>query len=129
MDVTEPLPRGTGRRRFLTGLSAIGGAGGFALALFAAIAAPVLTASMIALVWIGGILFFGIGALIAPVPHRLDVFSVPVYVTKPPHPDGFNQEHRGVPYRILSTGHVIAEFADGQHTFKSWQKFLEAAPE
>src|SRR5260370_3049929 len=101
------MPRETGGRRFLTGLFAIWGAGGFALTLFAAIAAPVLTASMIALVWIGGILFFGIGALIAPVPHRLDVFSVPVYVTKPPHPDGFNHEHRGGPYRSLSTAHAI----------------------
>jgi hypothetical protein len=124
----ELTPKEGGGRRTLTGLFAIWGAGGFALALFAAVTAPVLTASMITLVWIGGLLFFGLGALIASVPYRWDGFSIPVYVTDPPHPDGLNEEYRGIRYRISSTGHVIAEFADGQHTFKNWQKFLEAAP-
>jgi hypothetical protein len=103
--------------------------GGFALSIFAAMAAPVLTASMIALVWIGGTLFFGMGALIAPVPYRWDGFSVPVHVTKPPRADGLNHEHRGVPFKVLPNGQVVAQFADGQHTFKNWQKFLEVAPD
>jgi hypothetical protein len=124
----ELMPRETGGRQFLTGLFAIWGMGGFAFVIFAAMGAPVLTASMIALVWIGGILFFGLGALIAPVPYRWDDFSFPVYVTNPPRADGLNQEHRGVPFKILPNGQVVAEFADGQHTFKNWEKFLEVAP-
>ena len=125
----ELMPRETGGRRFLTGLFAIWGMGGFVLAIFAAMAAPVLTASMIVLVWIGGILFFGIAALIAPVPYRWDGFSIPVYVTNPPRADGLDQQHRGVPFKILPNGQVVAEFADGRHTFKNWKKFLDVAPQ
>jgi hypothetical protein len=124
----ELMPRETGGRRVLTSLFAIWGMGGFALVLFAAIGEPVLTACLITLIWIGGMLFFGIGVLTTPVPFRWDGFSLPVYVTRPPHPDGFDQEHGGVPYKILPNGRVVAEFADGQHTFKNWEKFLEAAP-
>jgi hypothetical protein len=28
----------------------------------------------------------------------------------------------------LENGQVIAEFADGKHTFKNWKKFVEAVP-
>jgi hypothetical protein len=39
-----------------------------------------------------------------------------------------NQHLPGVAYMKLESGHVIAEFADGKHTFKGWKKFIESVP-
>jgi hypothetical protein len=102
---------------------------GLGLSIFAALGAPAFTAITVALLWIGGVLFFGMCVLLASVSYRFNGPALPVYVVTAPRPDGLNEVYNGVAYMRLESGQVIAEFADGKHTFKSWEKFVEAVPD
>ena len=116
----------TGNRGLGVVMLVVWGIGGLALSLFALLGAPTLTAISIILMWIGGVLFFGMCALMADISYRLSGPSLPVYMVNPPRPDSFNEEYRGIPYMLLESGLVVAEFADGTRTFKNWKKFVEA---
>lgn len=113
---------------FVTVLFFIWGLIGFGVCIFAALGAPILTAIFSVLLWIGGMLFFGILVLTGSTAYRLSA-AIPVYVVATPRDDGLNQEYRGVPYMKLEGGQIIAESGDGKHTFKNWKKFVEAFPD
>jgi hypothetical protein len=104
------------------------GLGGLGISIFAGLGAPILTAIYVTLMWMAGVMFFGI-ALLSDISYRLVGDALPVYVVEKPRDDGLNSEYRGVAYKKLESGHVIAEFADGKHTFKNWKQFIEAVPE
>jgi hypothetical protein len=112
----------------LLGCLLVWGIGGLGLSVVAGIGAPILTGIYVTLLWIGGCAFFGILAILSEGKLRLIGPSVPVYVTKPPRADGLNEEYKGVPYMRLESGQVIAEFADGKHTFGNWKQFTQTFP-
>jgi len=122
------VPRYSGARNAAKVLFAIWGLAGLGFAIFAMLGAPILTAIYVTLMWIGGVVFFGFCVVMSAAPYRLG-YAMPVYTVKPPRPDGLNSEFCGVAYAKLESGKIIAEFADGQHAFKNWDKFVEAIPE
>jgi len=125
----EIRPSAPPGRSGATVLFGIWGILGLFISIFAGLGAPILTAIYIALMWMAGVLFFGIAHLASNVSYRISVSSLPVHVVEPPRIDGFEAEYNGVPYTQLDGGQIMAEFADGRHTFKNWKKFIQAVPE
>ncbi|MGM4891231.1 hypothetical protein [Tardiphaga sp. 839_C3_N1_4] len=102
---------------------------GLGIAIFAGLGAPILTAIYVTLMWMAGVIFFGLAVLMAETPLRLVGHGMPVYVVAKPAEDGLNFEYRGIRYAKFEDGKILAEFGDGNHTFKSWKKFVEAVPD
>lgn len=124
----EFRPQNAGGSAAVTVIYFIWGLGGFAVSIFAALGAPILSGIFAVLLWIGGMLFFGILVLMSSATYR-STDALPVYVVDKPRGDGLDQDYRGIPYMKLESGNVVAEFADGKHTFKSWKKFIESVPD
>lgn len=110
-------PQYDGTRIFLTLLFVVWGIGGFILALVAITAAGALASAIMAtaggILWIGGMVFFGIAALMAsPSFVMTDIASRGTY--------------RKIPYRIKVDGTVEAKTEAGVESFNSWKSFKTA---
>lgn len=123
----EIRQRNTSGRSAMSLFFALWGVCGLAASLLAGASAPILSAIYVTLMWMAGVLFFGIGALLSHATLRT-LSAFPVYVVQPPRADGMDNQYRGVPYRVNDDGTVYAEFADGSRTFRNWKKFVTALP-
>jgi hypothetical protein len=128
-DMTTFEPNTSSLRRLGVVFFCLWGFVGLGIAIFAGLGAPILTAIYVTLMWMAGVIFFGLAVLMAETPLRLVGHGMPVYVVAKPAEDGLNHEYRGIRYAKLEDGRVTAEFGDGNHTFKSWKKFVEAIPD
>lgn len=70
-------------RELLTVLFVLWGLGDLMLSVLAALGAGTLAAIGIILMWMGGVLFFGIAALLAPVSFAIKG-AVPIYIAETP---------------------------------------------
>jgi hypothetical protein len=122
----ELRPKDSGGRSFVIVLFAIWGIGGLAVTAFVSLAAPVLSAILAVLLWIGGLTLFGFSSLIAGPAFRSLESGFPVYVVKSPTP-AFEREYNGVAYEVLPNNFVVGEFPDGQLTFPTWKDFVDTA--
>lgn len=78
----------------------------------------------IATLWIGGMLFFGLGAMLCTDFETTG--AVPTYAAKaPPQARGFDAVYAEIPFRLRSDGTVQAEIEDKLYDFASWKEFVD----
>jgi hypothetical protein len=95
---------------------ALWGVGGFVLTLFATLGASILQVTAAGVTWIGGMLFFGLGALIATPNYAMsDVLSVGIY--------------KGMKYREMVDHSVQVDTKDGPVTYPNVPAFRSAVTE
>jgi hypothetical protein len=123
----EFKPKDSGGRSFLIVLFAIWGMGGLAVTTLVGAAAPTLSAVFAVLFWIGGMMLFGVGSLLAGPSFRSLEPSFPVHVVKSTITQSFEREYNGIAYDVLQNNFVVGAFPDGQLTFTSWKDFVDAA--
>jgi len=77
------------------------------------------------LFWIGGLLLFGVGALIR---GRLETNGpIPVYVSKAPaRARGYDDEFNGAAFKRLEGGQIEGEIGDKAYRFSNWKEFVDA---
>lgn len=101
-------PEFGGGRSLMTVLFVLWGIGGFVLVLVSIIGSGVLAAAMVGaaggILWIGGMVFFGIGALLAP----------PIYTMSDVRNSGV---YKGVRYREMVDYSIQADTEDGTVTY------------
>lgn len=70
------------------------------------------------LLWIGGMLLFGLGAsLLRPAVSAEDTRALP---------EGYHGRAMGIPYKIDLDGKVTALMAKGPQTYQTWHDFWKA---
>jgi hypothetical protein len=70
------------------------------------------------LLWIGGMLLFGLGALLLrPAVSAEDTRALP---------EGYHGRAMGIPYKIDLDGKVTALMAKGPQTYQTWHDFWKA---
>lgn len=98
---------------------------GLAISLFAMMGAPMVSAIYVTLMWMGGVLFFGLAALMCSV--TFETAALPVYVVDSPADAEPDQTFHGIPYRSLPHGEILGEFPNGKFRFRNWNEFIKAA--
>jgi hypothetical protein len=83
--MVEFRPRWSGVRAVVTTCFILWGLGGLGISVFAGLGAPILTAIYVTLMWMAGVMFFGL-ALISDVSYHLAGDALPVYVVEKPRP-------------------------------------------
>ena len=73
------------------------------------------------LLWIGGMLLFGLGALLLR-----PAVSAEGTVKEQPLPEGYHGRAMGIPYKIDLDGKVTALMAKGPQNYPTWHDFWKA---